>query len=65
MKLAVMTRRDPDGMYVAICPSLPWCVSRGATVQEALDKHESVVRLHLAAVTDFVPDHVQFRVVQA
>jgi predicted RNase H-like HicB family nuclease len=32
----ILTPDEEDGGYVAECPSLPGCISEGATVEEAL-----------------------------
>ena len=37
MKLLVTLERDETGMVVAECPSIPGCVSQGATESEALE----------------------------
>ena len=37
MKLLVTLERDETGMIVAECPSIPGCVSQGATESEALE----------------------------
>ena len=31
----ITINQDEDGMYIAECPSIPGCVSQGATEQEA------------------------------
>ena len=36
-KLLVTLERDETGMIVAECPSIPGCVSQGATESEALE----------------------------
>ena len=36
MKLIVTLERDESGMIVAECPSIPGCVSQGATEDEAI-----------------------------
>jgi predicted RNase H-like HicB family nuclease len=36
MKYRVLLERDEDGVFVATCPSLPGCVSQGATREEAI-----------------------------
>ena len=36
MKFRVLVQVDEDGVFVAECPSLPGCVSQGATRAEAL-----------------------------
>ncbi len=35
MKFVITIARDEDGVYIAECPSIPGCVSQGATEQEA------------------------------
>jgi predicted RNase H-like HicB family nuclease len=36
MRLPVVLERDETGMWVVECPSIPGCVSQGATEAEAL-----------------------------
>jgi predicted RNase H-like HicB family nuclease len=36
MKARVVIEQDEDGAFVATCPTLPGCVSQGATREEAL-----------------------------
>jgi predicted RNase H-like HicB family nuclease len=35
MKLLITIYQDEDGVFIAECPSIPGCVSQGATEQEA------------------------------
>ena len=35
MKFVVSIYQDEDGIYIAECPSIPGCVSQGATEAEA------------------------------
>jgi predicted RNase H-like HicB family nuclease len=35
MRFVITITQDEDGMYIAECPSIPGCVSQGATEQEA------------------------------
>lgn len=37
MKLLITLYQDEDGVYIAECPSIPGCVSQGATEEEALE----------------------------
>lgn len=46
-KFTVVTERDEDGRYVAICPALPGCYSEGATEDEARERIVDAIRLHL------------------
>ncbi len=36
MKFLATLDRDEDGVWIAECPSIPGCVSQGATREEAL-----------------------------
>ena len=43
MKYRVLIERDEDGVFVAEVPSLPGCISQGATRAEALSNiHEAI-----------------------
>jgi predicted RNase H-like HicB family nuclease len=37
MTFNVTLERDEDGMWIAECPSIPGCVTQGATHDEALE----------------------------
>jgi predicted RNase H-like HicB family nuclease len=39
--------RDEDGVWVVECPSIPGCVSQGATKEEALENVKDAIRLCL------------------
>lgn len=43
MKLLVTLERDETGMIVAECPSIPGCVSQGATESEAMANIEEAI----------------------
>ncbi|MDQ3333238.1 MAG: type II toxin-antitoxin system HicB family antitoxin [Planctomycetota bacterium] len=47
MKFLVSIDRDEDGAWVIECPSIPGCVSQGATKDEALDNVREAIRLCL------------------
>lgn len=36
--------RDEDGVWVVECPSIPGCVSQGATKEEALESIKDAIR---------------------
>lgn len=44
MKFAVTIDRDEDGVFVVECPSIPGCVSQGATEAEAMVNIEKAIR---------------------
>ena len=47
MKFTVTVDRDEDGVWVVECPSIPGCVSQGATRQEALANIKEAIQLCL------------------
>ena len=47
MKFAVTIDRDEDGVWIAECPSIPGCVSQGATKAKALKNVRQAIRLCL------------------
>ena len=47
MKFSVTIDRDEDGAWIAECPSIPGCVSQGATKDEALENIKEAIQLCL------------------
>ena len=47
MKFNVAIDRDEDGIWIVECPSIPGCVTQGATTDEALANIEEAIRLCL------------------
>jgi len=47
MKFNVTIDRDEDGVWIVECPSIPGCISQGATRDEALEDIEEAIRLCL------------------
>ena len=47
MRFQVTLDRDEDGVWVVECPSIPGCVSQGATREEALKNIEEAIALCL------------------
>ena len=48
MKFTVTIQQDEDGVYIAECPSIPGCLSQGATEAEAETNIEDAIRECLA-----------------
>lgn len=46
-QFTVVTEKDEDGRYVAICPALSGCYTEGETEAEAMELIEDAVRLHV------------------
>ena len=64
MKLCVRIIRDNRG-FTALCPSLPGCVSRGSTRNEARENLDEAIRGYIAALNNFVPERLDHEVVEA
>ncbi|MBO1046978.1 MAG: type II toxin-antitoxin system HicB family antitoxin [Dolichospermum sp. DEX182a] len=43
MKFNVTIDRDEDGVWIIECPSIPGCISQGATKEEALDNIQDAI----------------------
>ena len=65
MKVCVQIIQNDDGNFTAVCPSLPGCLSRGTSREEAYSKLEDAIRGYLAAVGNFVPERVTHEIVEA
>ena len=50
MKLRVIIEVDEEGTFVAACPSLPGCVSQGATRDEAMRNIQDAIAGYLASL---------------
>ncbi len=64
MELCVLISKELDGTYVAVSPSFPECVSKGMSAKEALDVHRLNIRPHLAVAGDYMPDSLDFHIVE-
>jgi len=49
MVFYITISQDEDGMYIAVCPSIPGCVSQGTTEKEALANIRDAIRECLLA----------------
>lgn len=47
MKYRVYLEQDEDGVFVAICPALPGCVSQGRTRGEATENIREAIQGYL------------------
>lgn len=65
MKLSIRIISNERGGFTAVCPTLPGCVSKGGTREEAKDKLDEAIRGYFAAVNNFVPEHLPEEVIEA
>ena len=64
MKLCVRIAPNDTGGYTAQCPSLPGCTVRGSTKAEVCERLDEAIRGYIAAVNNFVPEHLDHEVVE-
>jgi len=50
VKFRVIVEADEYGMFVAECPSLPGCISQGATRLEAVENIKDAISGYLASL---------------
>ena len=51
MKYRVLIQQDEDGMFVAMVPSLPGCISQGRTRNEATENIKEAIALYLESLS--------------
>ena len=59
MKVCIQITPDGQGGFRAVCPSLPGCLTKAQTRQQAHEKMREMIRGYLAAVSDFVPENLE------
>jgi predicted RNase H-like HicB family nuclease len=52
MRYRVLIEQDEDGVFVADVPSLPGCVTQGATREEALSNVREAIALYLESLEE-------------
>jgi predicted RNase H-like HicB family nuclease len=50
MKFRILVEPDEDGVFVAQCPTLPGCVSQGATRHEAMANIRDAIQGYLRSL---------------
>ncbi|MEP7211469.1 MAG: type II toxin-antitoxin system HicB family antitoxin [Acidobacteriota bacterium] len=50
MKYRVTIEQDEDGVYIAEAPSLPGCITQGATRAEAVENIKVAIELYLESL---------------
>jgi antitoxin HicB len=46
----VLLRKEPEGGYTVIVPSLPGCVTYGDTVEEAIEMAKEAIELYIESL---------------
>ena len=48
----IMLRKEPEGGYTAVVPSLPGCVTYGETIDEAIAMAKEAVELYIESLIE-------------
>ena len=48
----VLLRKEPEGGYTVVVPSLPGCVTYGDTVEQAIEMAKEAIELYLESLKD-------------
>jgi predicted RNase H-like HicB family nuclease len=67
MKFRVRLEQDEDGIFVAEVPSLPGCISQGATREEAVHNIEEAIAAYLESLNQHgepIPPSIDEEVVE-
>ena len=67
MRYLAYLQQDEDGIFVATCPSLPGCVSQGATRSEAQANIREAIELYLKSLRKHgepIPPGIEQEVIQ-
>ena len=67
MRYLAYLQQDEDGIFVATCPSLPGCVSQGATRSEAQANIREAIELYLKSLRKHgepIPPGIEEEVIQ-
>lgn len=52
MKYRVLLERDEDGVFVAVVPALPGCVTQGPSREEALRNVQEAIGVYLESLEE-------------
>ena len=52
MNYRILLRKEPEGGYTVIVPSLPGCVTYGDNVEEAIDMAKEAIELYIESLRE-------------
>ena len=65
MRIAIRVIQVGPASFIAECPALPGCRARARTPAHARRKLADAVCGYVAAVSNFVPDHLDYELTEA
>jgi len=48
----ILLRKEPEGGYTVIVPSLPGCITYGDTIEEAIEMAKEAIELYIESLKD-------------
>jgi predicted RNase H-like HicB family nuclease len=48
----ILLRKEPEGGYTVIVPSLPGCVTHGGTIEEAIKMAKEAIELYIESLKE-------------
>ncbi len=48
----ILLRKEPEGGYTVIVPSLPGCITYGETIEEAIEMAKEAIELYLESLRE-------------
>ncbi len=48
----IMLRKEPEGGYTVVVPSLPGCVTYGDTIEEAIEMAKEAIELYVESLKE-------------
>jgi len=48
----ILLRKEPEGGYTVIVPSLPGCVTYGSTIEEAMEMAKEAIELYIESLKE-------------
>ena len=67
MRFRVIIEPDEDGVFVAVCPSLPGCVSQGTTRAKARENIQEAIEAYVESLEkhgDPIPPSIDEEIVE-
>jgi len=49
----ILLRKEPEGGYTVIVPSLPGCVTYGDTIEEAIKMGKEAIKLYVESLKEY------------
>jgi len=63
----VLIEQDEDGMFIVECPSLPGCISQGATRKEAVENIKDAIKGYIESLKkqkEPIPPRIEEEIVE-